>query len=55
MPWVPGWQQRLMQRAKNNHPLFSERETQAQQHTQACFAGLLVGVQLPSSLTVLSG
>lgn len=51
LPWVPGWQQCLMQTAKNNHPLFTEGETEAQQYTQTCFAGLQISVQLPSSLT----
>ena len=32
--WVPVWQQCLMQTAKNNHPVFTEGETEAQQHIQ---------------------
>lgn len=51
--WVPVWQQCLMQTAKNNHPFYTEGETEAQQHSQTCFAGLQLSVQLSSSLTAL--
>lgn len=51
--WVPVWQQCLMQTAKNNYPFYTEGETEAQQHSQTCFAGLQLSVQLSSSLTAL--